>query len=605
VVNLCRFPLVKSWVVILAAVFGFLSPAKAHRLLVFGDSVTAPRAKIKVYVDVLSDALLFEEEKIEVINAGVPGNTTVQALKRLESDVLQKRPDTAVLLFGINDAAVDVWKNPPATQPRTSLEAYRANLKTCVAALKTLGVRVVLMTPSPVYWSETTLKLYGKTPYAPEDPDGFNVLLRTYAVAVREVAREENVTLVDVFEAFKRHPAIQAGQASRLLPDGMHPNSEGQEVIAEALLSSLCALDSRYTRAAKTVWIPSGEVNKVHPLARDITHDTPYPCVLGPALVSLGGGGVMSVFSTPSSYQGKPGECFIGSRVTRDGGKAWDPVRELVRLPAGRAAHPTVLRTHDGTLHLFFLGFVKFEWDKEHRNPTAACRSDLWTSRSRDDGFSWSDPQLIFEGYTGATNGAVQTRDGRIVVPFSHYVSNPGRLVAKTVGSVDGGKSWDASNALDIGGAGDHEGALEPCVVELRDGRCWMLIRTTRKVFWESFSNDGGRSWTPAQASSIDSTSAPAHVVRLRDGSLAMAWNRAEGGRKLLHVALSGDEGKKWTPSLVVARGSATYPFLLEPEPGELWIGYMDAHTGWNTPRARHMRIPQKVVLEAATGTHP
>ena len=248
---------VKHCFVILAAVFGLLTPAKAHKLVVFGDSVTAPRAKVKVYAEVLSEELLFEEKAIEVINAGVPGNTTAQALKRLESDVLQKRPDTAVILFGINDAAVDVWKNPPATQPRTALEAYRVNLKTCVVSLKTAGARVVLMTPNPLYWADTTRKLYGKPPYAPEDPDGFNVLLRDYAAAVREVAREESVAVVDVFEVFKNQPAMKAGNASRLIPDGMHPNSEGHGVIAEALIRSLCALDSRYTRAAKTVSTPS------------------------------------------------------------------------------------------------------------------------------------------------------------------------------------------------------------------------------------------------------------------------------------------------------------------------------------------------------------
>lgn len=258
-----------------------------------------------------------------------------------------------------------------------------------------------------------------------------------------------------------------------------------------------------------------------------------------------------------------------------------------------------MLRARDGVLHLFFLGFVKFEWDKNHLNPTPNCRSDLWTARSNDEGQTWSKPQRIFEGYTGATNGAEQTRDGRIVVPFSYYTTNPGRLLATTVSSADGGTIWKTSNPIDIGGAGDHDGALEPCVIELRDGRLWMVIRTTRNVLWESFSSDGGQSWTPAQPTTIDSTSAPAHIVRLRDGQLLMAWNRAEGGRRLLHLAFSPDDGKSWTPSWVAVRGSATYPFILEPEPGDLWIGYMDAHKGWNSPTARHMRVAQKDVLEA------
>jgi lysophospholipase L1-like esterase len=571
-----------------------------HTLVVFGDSVSAPRAKVEVYAQLLSKQMTFSGEKIRVHNAGVPGNTTAHAIKRLGTDVLQMHPDTAVLLFGINDSAVDVWKNPPATQARVSLSEYRANLQACTAALKAAGARVVLVTPNPLSWSETTRKLYGKPPYIPNDPDGFNVLLRDYVTAVRQVAEEEKTGLVDLFGLFKAQAGLSAGKLDRLIPDGMHPNSEGQRLIAEALMEALCSMDPRYARAENAAWSSSGEVNKVHPQAKDVTHDTPSQAVLGPALVRLRDGGVMSVFSTPTSYHGKPGECFIAGRITHDGGNTWEPIRELTRLPAGRASHPTVFRARDGTLHLFFLGFMKFEWDKEHVNPTAACRSDLWTSRSEDDGKTWSEPRVIFEGYTGATNGAEQTRDGRLVVPFSHYVSHPGRLVAASVSSADGGKTWETSNTLDIGGAGDHDGALEPCVIELRDGRLWMVIRTTRKVFWESFSTDGGRTWLPAQATTIDSTSAPAHIARLKDGRLAMAWNRVQGGRNLLYLALSDDEAKTWCSPFVAVRGSATYPFILEPEPGELWVGYMDAHTGWNTPRARHIRISEKTIIDGA-----
>ena len=57
-------------------------------------------------------------------------------------------------------------------------------------------------------------------------------------------------------------------------------------------------------------------------------------------------------------------------------------------------------------------------------------------------------------------------------------------------------------------------------------------------------------------------------------------------------IAFSSDEGHTWTPSTCVARGSATYAFVLENKPGELWIGFMDSHGGWGiTPRARHLKI--------------
>ena len=39
-----------------------------------------------------------------------------------------------VIQFGINDAAVDVWKKPPATEPRVPLNEYLDNLRTMIAA---------------------------------------------------------------------------------------------------------------------------------------------------------------------------------------------------------------------------------------------------------------------------------------------------------------------------------------------------------------------------------------------------------------------------------------------------------------------------------------
>ena len=587
----------------LACVAAFLlaATARGHTLIAFGDSVTAPRGGIVGYAGILASDLWCDGKPVEVINAGVPGNTSAMALKRFEADVLQKQPDTVVMMFGINDSMVDVWKEPPATQPRVPLEAYRENLASMVKALKARGVRVVLVTPTPLAWTDTTRKLYARPPYEPDDPEGLNVLLRGYAQAVRDLATQEDAGLVDAFALYKGREATPAAKLRALSPDGMHPGDEPHRLIATAIIEELRRGDSRYARRPDSVWTRSGEVNEVHPLAVDITHDAPGPAVLGPAVVTLGAGAVMSVFSTPMSYAGKPGESFIAGRVTRDGGTTWEPVRELVRLPQCRAGHPTVLRGRDGTLHVFFLGYIRFEWDKEHGNPTERCRSDLWTSRSTDDGRTWSSPQMIFEGYTGSTNGAEETRDGRIVVPFSHYVSGPGRLVAKTVGSSDGGRTWAPSNAVDIGGAGDHDGALEPCVIALKDGRLWMLIRTTRKALWQSFSANGGRTWSAAEPTTIDSTGAPAHVARLADGRLAMAWNRAQGGRTRLHLALSDDDGKTWTPSFIAVRGSCTYPFVLERTPGELWVGYMDAHAGWGTtPRARHFKIAEKVLLDAA-----
>lgn len=232
----------------LVAVFanGF---AKAQTIVAFGDSTTAPRGKLEIYTGLLQKELTLGGKEVGVINAGVPGNTTAMAAARFEKDVLAARPDVVIIQFGINDSAIDVWKNPPATEPRVAQAVYEKNLRAFVTALKGKGTLVFLMTPNPLCWTDTLKAKYGHAPYHPEDEDGFNVLLRKYAEAVRQIAHEQGLPLVDVFGAFKDHAKMHnTATASDLLLDGMHPNNAGHRLVADLIMAQLIQEDRRFAR---------------------------------------------------------------------------------------------------------------------------------------------------------------------------------------------------------------------------------------------------------------------------------------------------------------------------------------------------------------------
>jgi lysophospholipase L1-like esterase len=231
-----------------------LLTASAHAdalptLVAFGDSTTAPRGNLVIYANLLQQQL----PGTRVINAGVGGNSTALARKRFEQDVLAHDPALVIIQFGINDAAVDVWQG--ATQPRVSLADYAQNLtffvQTLVGASRRdaqRGAAVILMTPNPMAWTDELRAMYGKPPYDPNDPDGFNVLLKVYAQKMRDIATAEDVPLVDAYAAFASRgagtprgagisPADAVGQSvSDLLLDGMHPNAKGHALEAELLL---------------------------------------------------------------------------------------------------------------------------------------------------------------------------------------------------------------------------------------------------------------------------------------------------------------------------------------------------------------------------------
>ena len=213
---------------------------KPLRIVAFGDSTTATRDTIKaVYAQRLAAELPKRGLAAEIINAGIGGNTTADAMARFQRDVVDRKPDLVIMQFGLNDASVDVWKDRKLTTTRVALEKYRDNLRQMISQLKDRKVRVILMTPNPMCWTPRMREIYGHPPYDPKDPQGFNVLVKDYAAAAREVAREQGVTLVDVHENYQQHAKDPRRSLATLMPDGIHPNDQGQEIITELLIPEI------------------------------------------------------------------------------------------------------------------------------------------------------------------------------------------------------------------------------------------------------------------------------------------------------------------------------------------------------------------------------
>lgn len=207
----------------LAFLIGPNSPAADLRIVCFGDSTTAPRAGVVPYCDQI------RESGIDTLNRGVPGNTTEAARLRFSKDVLDAKPNLVIMQFGINDSTVDVWKTPPATTTRVSVTRFHENLSYFIAELQAINARIILMTFNPLAWTPKMLDMYGKPPYNPESPTGFNNGRGPYLQAIRDLAAQNNLTLLDIDKDFR------STDVSDLLLDGIHPNTKAHERIAALL----------------------------------------------------------------------------------------------------------------------------------------------------------------------------------------------------------------------------------------------------------------------------------------------------------------------------------------------------------------------------------
>jgi len=315
-----------------------------------------------------------------------------------------------------------------------------------------------------------------------------------------------------------------------------------------------------------------------------------------------------------------------GFRVSQDDGRTWsEPTPVCPGIKPEEPASYYLLRTARGTLVVVYLNFTNyhFAWNPAKGEPEESSKLEVWAIRSLDGGKTWQDNQRILGGYNANFFALIQTRTGRIVVPLEHMASDPGRLVTCTCYSDDDGATWKRSNWIDLGGHGDHDGAMEPTLAELSDGRLLMLIRTSLGRFYEAVSEDGGRYWRILHPSSLDASNAPGYLLRLQSGRLLLVWNRLnpERGeapkrvspqqteepsswfREELSVAVSENDGRTWTKPLVIARqpgGQLSYPYLFERRPGEIWLMAGFAfQEGWRNPLPFRVRLIEKDLLRA------
>jgi lysophospholipase L1-like esterase len=206
------------------------------RIVLLGDSTTATRDSLKIYGTLLDEAFRSENIDVIIINSGAGGNTSSDGKRNFQERVITHNPDLLVIQFGLNDSAIDVWKNPPEVKSRVSQSQYEENLRCMIGQAKLRKIPVILMTTNQMVWTPKLRELYGKPPYNPDDPKSFtDTALRDYNNIVRKVAESEKVPLADIFKAYDEYVEKHGGKIDNLLLDGIHPNNEGQKLVFDLL----------------------------------------------------------------------------------------------------------------------------------------------------------------------------------------------------------------------------------------------------------------------------------------------------------------------------------------------------------------------------------
>lgn len=154
--------------------------------------------------------------RYEVMNYGVCGRTLTDIPERSYRetgylDVLaQQSPDIILIMLGTNDSRRGMW----------DAEDYRQAYEALVDEL--LGgagsPEIYLMIPPKAYPGDEGVIIYGIRDTIIRDEVG---------EIVRDVAKEKGIGLIDLYSVTEHHPEY--------FKDGVHPNQQGYEVIAEEI----------------------------------------------------------------------------------------------------------------------------------------------------------------------------------------------------------------------------------------------------------------------------------------------------------------------------------------------------------------------------------
>jgi lysophospholipase L1-like esterase len=203
---------------------------KGDRIVFLGDSITQAGNDPKNptgYVNLIREELKKKhpDHDLEVIGAGVSGNKVPDLQRRVDKDVIAKKPTLVFIYIGIND----VWHGEKDPTKGTSPEKYEEGLKEVIKKIQDAGARVVLCTPSVI-----GEKLGGK--------NNLDAKLDEYADISRKVAREMKVPVCDLRKTFvERLKEKNADDQEKgvLTNDRVHLNEAGNRFVAEQMLNMI------------------------------------------------------------------------------------------------------------------------------------------------------------------------------------------------------------------------------------------------------------------------------------------------------------------------------------------------------------------------------
>lgn len=210
---------------------------------------------------------------------------------------------------------------------------------------------------------------------------------------------------------------------------------------------------------------------------------------------------------------------------------------------------------------------------------------------SADGGRTWSAPRRLPDGILGPVkNKPVVLADGSWL-SASSTEGNPNGWLVHFERSADQGRTWEKIGPVGKGPAFD---AIQPSILFHPGGKLQALCRSKQGVVAQTWSADGGKTWSPLTAIDLPNPNSGTDAVTLADGRQLLVYNHsghraeeAKGDRWPLAVATSRD-GLKWERVLTLETeprvSGYAYPAVIQASDGRIHVTYT-----WGRQKIKHV----------------
>jgi len=200
------------------------------RVLVFGDSITQGFWDVEGgWVSRLRKA--YDQKAIEtddydqptIFNMGVSGDSSDDVLARFDNETKVRANEELAFVFaiGVNDARTKAGVN------FSDVERYRKNLTEIVTQAQQYSDKILFVGLTPCVEARSNPVSWGDTGYT-------NTRIKEFDSTLKEFCEQNNLSFVEIFEPFAK-----AESENELLPDSLHPNDNGHQLIADIVKPKL------------------------------------------------------------------------------------------------------------------------------------------------------------------------------------------------------------------------------------------------------------------------------------------------------------------------------------------------------------------------------